>query len=202
LGRTAGSAGTPVALTAAQASLIVTNGIVVTYGSSVPSSPSNNDLWFETTVGFWWIYNSTVSKWLSLEIYALDGAANGNTVDVFTAGRFSLERMNLMGANSFYGFYLIDYSATPYVNTVNSSVSYWDIVLYKEDSTGVATALSTIGTSGDTVATLTPHSNSINTVYPRGTSYRDLIIVTTKAGSTKTPGPLYCGMTVNLRIAR
>jgi len=48
-------------------------------GTTAPSSPKEGDLWFDTDLDMWFFYDSTRSKWLSVESAMIQVGKFGNT---------------------------------------------------------------------------------------------------------------------------
>lgn len=177
-----GAAATPYVQITGSAATLLRYG-----GTSFPASPTTNDLFYRTDLGYWCYYDGT--RWLSCHIEtttlglqeALIGAAANATFWAPYMGN--------------YNIYAIEANVATDVFTTNNATNYWTVQVGTQDG-GVATPRgSSFNTSADAVATMTTHNVPLGVVL--GTSTDAWYVSFTK---TLTPGTIYVLAQVRYRI--
>lgn len=145
-------------------------------GTSFPGSPSGGDLFYRTDTRILYEYNSTATKWLSMDrkfIPFSGDQLNGGTT-VGTEGRIPLLE----------DLYIEKWVAHTFTAATNNGSNSYTYTLYKIAAPNSATSITSVSTSSDTAASWTAHSVSVGAVVS-ASSYSVLSISSTKTG---TPG--------------
>lgn len=157
-------------------------------GTSNPGSPSTNDLFFRTDLGYLIYYTGT--QWLTMEEYSITGSPG----QPFPASA-SNTQLAFFPTRSDYQYFLTRMSLSTFVTTTNNGSNYWTINFVRYTATAVPTTISSVTTSADTVTTMTPHDMVINAPLNTAGIYTALIPI--KTGS---PGSLYSPFNLFVRL--
>lgn len=162
-------------------------------GTSNPTSPSNGDRFYRTDLGYEIYYNSTISKWLTVQEFPIAGltqlgASGGTTVNSVV--------LNHCLPSVTYQLYATRFLCNTYVGAPNNSTNYWIATVYTVNAAGALTYLSSIGTSLDTAAAHTPHESAINALIPT----TEKLIYTANNSKTGAPGAVFLWPTVMVRL--
>lgn len=100
-------------------------------GSAFPASPLDGDRFFRTDRGIEYFWSSSVGRWLSTELFVLQGPlAEAYT----TAGAGEFHRSGLP-IESGQDVYIVSMTNVAMVQTTNNGTNYWSVNLYKHDGT-------------------------------------------------------------------
>jgi hypothetical protein len=160
-------------------------------GTSMPVSPSTNDLIFRTDLGLVFYYDGT--RWLSLTLYTLSfGPMDIGGTWPFTTANSG----NVMGRASLwhsdFAIWLVSLYGITYTLATNNGSDFWTFTLV---GAVTGTNYGNFTTAADTAATYTGHKAALNQV--AGSTERGIYVNPAKSG---TPGNVYAPTTVTYRL--
>jgi hypothetical protein len=122
-------------------------------GTSFPASPTTDDRWFRTDLGFDCYFDGT--RWLTVQEYSFSFEAPYFAADGYW-GYFTIPQAYI---NYFTRIQITVQTAAP-----NDGSNYWTILIYAVD--GGWTQIATLNTSGDTANTHVSHSMTASPAIP------------------------------------
>ena len=146
----------------------------VSSGTSFPVSPSAGDLFFRTDRGILYFYNSTVTKWLSVDRH-IHSVLNGPYYGTATVGALWALALD-------EDTYVDEFVVQSFVSTTNNGSNFYTFALLSRDTTVTAATIASVNTSADSPSTLTTHSVSVGTVYASA-SIPQLEVTSSKSGA-------------------
>jgi hypothetical protein len=135
------------------------NATIIKKGTSFPSSPATNQIFFRTDRGLMYFYNGTY--WLTTEEYPAS-LPLGATLQGTSTVEYLIWTTDL-GVN---GAYITRVAC--YTQTTQSAGNYVTWTLYSASPTSSFTSYGSFSTSGDVSNNLTAHSITVNTVLHSG----------------------------------
>lgn len=99
--------------------------ILRTGGSSFPSSPSTNDVFFRTDQGLLYFYDGT--RWLSVEEYAIPLGAYSKLPATLSTATETVIQMARCPTNAGAQIYVTRWSSAVWISATNSGSHYWNI---------------------------------------------------------------------------
>lgn len=146
-------------------------------GTSFPTSPSTDDRFFRTDLGWLCYYDGT--RWLTVHEYEADLTPYGRSAQPYAGAATTLL---LVPARTDRSYYITRAKAYLDVNATNNGANYWSLRL----KTNGGTAIWDFNTSADAAgAALNKESSVINTVYAGVANFAMDV-----SGKTGAPGSL------------
>lgn len=109
---------------AQHASLAAWSGLTFSQGTSAPVSPSDGDLWWETTSSILWTYSSDAGTWLS---QPLEIDLSGFIPQTIT----SADTYSQYGLRSTYDLWIDEAQLATYASATTDGSNYWTALLQK-----------------------------------------------------------------------
>lgn len=152
-------------------------------GSVFPGSPSDGDVFYRTDKRIMYVYYSSVSKWLSMDVkYISHGPGGSNPGSGVSPGDYSFLPIT-------EDLYIESWECSTFVSATNDASHYWTVDLKKTASPNTSTSITSFTTASDGVSTWKAHTATVGALVSAA-SYVQFDVVGTK---TSTPGALYLG---------
>lgn len=165
-------------------------GVTVFVQDATPTANATDDLWFETDTNILWYWNGTY--WLTVETFHWNGSGEA------LAANTILKRVTARPSSGIeHDIWLIGITASVYAAATSDGSNYWTIALENESATTLA-SVATSGVSSNTYGLLGQSQGVLYDVSVLSTQNKMWRINTTKTGA---PGLLYCGITVEYKLA-
>lgn len=159
-------------------------------GTSAPGSPSDGDLWYDTTNQILWVYNSTVTRWLQSTVVV--SPIPVNAIPPFTT---SLANAAIGRYPTNFDIYLDAVEITAYSSTGTWDASNkWDFKVYSYSTL--------LGTLSKTALGVTNHVLSVGSVIDTSGAATYLRVDLVRAGGTEGTLTDYLPVCMRYRLAR
>lgn len=171
----------------------LTSGFVPS-GTSFPTSPSTGDRFYRTDRRLEYVYDASITRWLTTQVFTDDfRAPDGTTANGSVWGATWLSFA--------YDMYLVSLEAAIFVGTTNDINNYWALVLRAFDGAAATTTYAEANSASQAANTMVLSHTAINQVLSAGSGVDALVLQLTKAGSGTLPGPLYAAAKLIYRLA-
>lgn len=154
-------------------------------GTSFPSTPANNDLFYRTDLDALFYYDSTLTKWLTVQDFIGPPTAVGGLPYTGTTivGYFAPDDIG-----TYTDLYLKYVVVRTQATVLQDASNYWDIQAFKDPQSGAGTSLASNNTQGDAANEWFSNLITINALMGSFTSWKMLRLVAAKTGAS---GNLY-----------
>jgi len=146
-------------------------------GTSFPGSPSDGDLFFRSDTRILYEYNSTVSRWLSVDRKYVP--FSGSRVLNGTSGFTGIPGFWLL----FEDVYVESWVTLIRTAGTNDGSNFWTVQLQKQSPAQASTTISSFNTASDTVSNNVIHNVSIAAIIAAA-SFPCLFVNLSKTGAT------------------
>lgn len=150
-------------------------------GTSFPGSPSTNDKFFRTDLGWLCYFDGT--RWLTAHEHIVQGIP-GSLAPILAANSGAF--CGLFGVRSDYQLFLTRLAISTFVGTTNDGSNYWTAALERRVASSTPTSITSVSTIADSVSTMTKHDVAINAPLNAAGIY--MTLTATKTGS---PGSIF-----------